>query len=163
MTPEQQTLADKLTNLQRLTVLGVVAGKSQRQAYYDAGGKAKNDNSADATASEILSDPMVKEFYDSLMSEATKKAEISAEYVLSTIKNTIERCAQAEPVYDREGNPTGEYKFDATAVLKGAELLGKHLKLFTDKVDHTSSDGSMSAMPTRIELVAPGVKKNDDT
>jgi phage terminase small subunit len=144
MTPEQQALADKLTNLQRLTVLGVVAGKSQRQAYYDAGGRAASDANADSSAAEILSNPKVRDFYDSLMSEATKKAEISAEYVLSTIKNTIERCAQAEPVYDREGAPTGEYKFDATAVLKGAELLGKHLKLFTDKVDHSSSDGTMS-------------------
>lgn len=163
MTPEQKKLADKLTNLQRLTVLGVVAGKSQRQAYYDAGGRAKTDESADATVSELLSNPMVKEFQDSLMQEAAKKAEISAEYVLSTIKNTIERCAQSEPVYDREGNPTGEYKFDATAVLKGAELLGKHLKLFTDKVDHLSSDGSMSAMPTRIELVAKQSESDKST
>ena len=39
LTPEQETLSAALTNLQRLTVLGVVEGKSQRQAYRDAGGK----------------------------------------------------------------------------------------------------------------------------
>lgn len=39
MTPEQQALADKLTNLQRGVVMEIVAGKTQLQAYYDAGGK----------------------------------------------------------------------------------------------------------------------------
>jgi phage terminase small subunit len=155
MTPEQQALSDKLTKLQRGVVLGVVAGKSQRQAYYDAGGKAKTDASADAVVSEMLSDPKVKAFYDSLMNQAVEKAGITAEYVLGTIQATIERCSQAEAVFDREGNPTGEYKFDATSVLKGAELLGKHLKLFTDKIDHSSPDGTMSPIPARIELVAP--------
>lgn len=144
MTPEQQDLSAQLTNLQRLTVLGVVEGKSQRQAYYDAGGKAKNDVTADACATEILRNPLVRAFYEAMMSSAAEKAQISAEYVLSTIRATIERCAQAEPVLDREGSPTGEYKFDATSVLKGAELLGKHLKLFTDKIDHSSPDGTMS-------------------
>lgn len=74
MTPEQQALADKLTNLQRGVVLGVVAGKTQRQAYRDAGGKAKTDETADASASEILSHPEVKAFYDSLVSNAATDA-----------------------------------------------------------------------------------------
>jgi len=52
----------------------VVAGKTQRQAYYDAGGKAKSDLSADASVSEMLSNPNVRAFYESLMDEATSKA-----------------------------------------------------------------------------------------
>ena len=56
---------------------------------------------------------------------------------------TMERCKQAEQVVYQNGNPVmidtpdGEiapaYKFDAAAVLKGAELLGRHLAMFTDK------------------------------
>lgn len=63
-----------------------------------------------------------------------KRVEISQDYVLATIQATIERCMQAEPVFDREGNPTGEYTFNATAVLKGAELLGRHLGTWNDKL-----------------------------
>ena len=36
----------------------------------------------------------------------------------------MERCSQSEPVLDAKGRPTGVYKFDSFAVLKGCELLG---------------------------------------
>ena len=32
--------------------------------------------------------------------------------------------------------------FDARSVLKGAELLGKHKKLFTERHEHTGKDGA---------------------
>lgn len=75
-----------------------------------------------------------------------EKLEITREYVLGGIKSTIERCRQAEPVLDKKGNQVyteteeGEealaYTFQSLGALKGYELLGKHLKLFTDKVEH---------------------------
>lgn len=85
LTAAQQELADKLTNLQRLTVLGVIGGKSQRQAYYDAGGKAKTDESADATSSEILSMPTVKAFYDSLVGNVASNAILTREKALERL------------------------------------------------------------------------------
>ncbi len=55
----------------------------------------------------------------------------------------MERCKQVEPVTYQNGDPVmidtpdGDiapaYKFEANAVLKGAELLGRHLAMFTDK------------------------------
>jgi phage terminase small subunit len=77
LTPEQEALSNQLTNLQRRTVLGVVAGLSQRQAYYEAGGKAKNDDIADASASELLSNPKVRAFWDSLNAQAISNAVMS--------------------------------------------------------------------------------------
>jgi phage terminase small subunit len=74
------------------------------------------------------------------MEKRSKSLGIDANYVLEKIKETIERCSQAEPVRDAEGE-TGEYKFESNSVLKGCELLGRHLKMFTDKVE---VDGSVS-------------------
>lgn len=88
-----------------------------------------------------------------VMDARSKRTQISADYVLNGIKNTIERCAQEEPVVDKEGNHTGEYKFDSGAVLKGYELLGKHLKLFTDKVEHSQDQ------PFVVEIVRFGRPK----
>lgn len=85
MTPEQQILFDRLTELQKRTATGVLAGMSQRQAYYAAGGKAKNDLSADATVSEILSNPNVKAFMDSMSRQAVSDAIMTREEALKTL------------------------------------------------------------------------------
>ena len=85
MTPDQQALADACTNLQRLTVLGVIAGKTQRQAYYDAGGKAVTDEAADTSAYEIMSKPDAKAFYDSLLAEAVDKAIMTRSQALARL------------------------------------------------------------------------------
>jgi phage terminase small subunit len=63
------------------------------------------------------------------------RLEITADYVLRTVVSTIERCQQAEQVMFQGSPVPGVYKFDATNVLKGAELLGRHLKLFTEAVE----------------------------
>ena len=75
------------------------------------------------------------------MNKRAEKVGADAEYVIKTIMETIERCRQAEPILDKEGTPTGEYRFDAGNVLKGCELLGKHLKMFTDKTEISGPGG----------------------
>lgn len=108
-------------------------------AYLRAGYKTGNAN---VLGPRLLANAGIAQAIQKAMDERSKRTEITADYVLTTIRNTVERCQQAEPVLDREGKPTGEYRFDSTAVLRGAELLGKHLKLFTDKTEVTGKDGA---------------------
>ena len=78
-----------------------------------------------------------------------ERTEITADYVLKTIYETVERCKQAAPVLDRKGEPVmaetpdGQmvpaYTFDAKSVLRGAELLGKHLGILTEKHEHSAT------------------------
>lgn len=98
-----------------------------------------SEKTARAIAAENLTKPYIQEYLAKLKAERAERVQIDQDYVLRVIKNTVERCSQAEQVKDREGNPTGEYKFDSTAVLKGAELLGKHLAMFTDRSEVKSS------------------------
>jgi len=79
MTPEQKDLFDLLTQLQQRTSTGVLAGMTQRSAYYAAGGTAENDNAADAIASRMLSDARVKAFMDSMKVQAVDNAIMSRE------------------------------------------------------------------------------------
>ena len=93
-----------------------------------------SSNGAGSISVQIMARPQIKAAVAACLALRAKRAEITADYVLEVIRETVERCRQAEPVKDREGKPTGEFKFDSQAVLKGAELLGKHLAMFTEKV-----------------------------
>lgn len=85
MTPEQQLLFDELTQLQQRVCINVLAGMSQRQAYRLAGGSAKTDESADATVSEILSNPNVKAFMDSMKRQAVSDAIMTREEAMAKL------------------------------------------------------------------------------
>lgn len=105
-------LASKLTKLQRQTVLGVVAGKTQRQAYYDAGGRAKSDTSADTTASEILNNPKVDALYQEIMNGVAKTAIMTREEALERLTNLARVTVKDVAVFskarvgeDENGNP----------------------------------------------------------
>jgi phage terminase small subunit len=83
-----------------------------------------------------------------------EKLEITADYILGGIRETIERCRQVEPVLDKQGNQTGEYRFDAHAALKGYELLGRNKKLFTDKIEHKIESETADRSDEEIKFFA---------
>lgn len=183
LTAEQQALSDALTNLQRRTVFGVVAGLSQRQAYYEAGGKSATDEAADAVVSRMLSDVKVKAFLDSLTHAAVSDAIMTRAEALERLSlmgrtritdivefDTVEVMTKGE---DGEEEPKKQtiWRMKDSAELnelaaasiksvtftkqgpkiemhdaKGAmELLGKWQGWeAAQKVDHMSSDGTMS-------------------
>lgn len=85
MTPDQQLLFDQLTELQQRTATGVLAGMTQRAAYYAAGGSAKSDESADSTAAIMLSNAKVKAFMDSMKAQAISKAVMSRDEILARL------------------------------------------------------------------------------
>ena len=128
-----------LTAKQQLFVDEFLIDLNATQAAIRAG---YSEKTAGQIGDENLKKPQIAQIVQEAMDKRAKRTQVTADYVLRTITETIERCKQAEPVLDREGQPTGEYRFDSTAVLKGAELLGKHLKMFTDKTELTGKDGA---------------------
>jgi phage terminase small subunit len=121
-----------LTAQQSVFVSEYLVDRNGKQAAIRAGYSAKT---AEVKASQLLSLVKVKDAIDTLLKQREARTLVTADYVIESIKNVAERCMQAEPVLDREGNPTGEYKFDSSGANRSLELLGKHLKLFTDKTE----------------------------
>ena len=108
-------------------------------AYLRAGYKSGNP---DVCGPRLLGNVGIQAEIQKSMDERAERTQITADYVLKTIRDTVERCRQAVPVrvkVDGEWEDSGEYEFDSVAVLRGCELLGKHLKLFTDKVEHSGT------------------------
>lgn len=138
----------KLTDKQQRFVDEYLIDLNATQAAIRAG---YSEKTAAVIGNENLIKPYIAEAIAKAQEKRSERTEVSQDYVIKTIIETIERCSQARPVYDKSGElvmmetPNGElapvYKYDATNVLKGAELLGRHLVMFKDKVEHTGKDG----------------------
>ncbi len=99
-----------------------------KQAAIRAGYSVKN---AENQASIHLANPAIQERLAQIKSKANEKTLLTREYVIEKLKrNADDSIDGTDPDY--------------VASNKALELLGKHLSMFTEKVDHTSSDGSMT-------------------
>lgn len=74
-----------------------------------------------------------------LQGDVAKQCGIDAKYVLDGFKRIYERCIQARPARDKEGKELGYFLFNQTGANKALEMLGKHLALFTEKIDLTTT------------------------
>lgn len=80
--------------------------------------------------SRLLTHADVKAVIVKKQAEQAASADLSQGWILTQLRTNVERALQATPVYDAEGEPTGEYRYDGAVANKGLELLGKHLGMF---------------------------------
>lgn len=138
----------KLTPKQARFVEEYLVDLNATQAAIRAG---YSKNTAREIGCENLTKPNLQKAIQEKQKARSKRTEITQDYVINTVVETIDRCRQARPVLDRKGEQvyvetdSGEIKpaftFDANAVLRGSEILGKHLGMFTEQVEvsHTGN------------------------
>lgn len=97
-------------------------------------------NCAGAIGSENLQKPEIRAAIDAKLKELAQKAEVDAVYIRTMLRLNAERAMQAVPVTDRDGNETGEYKYDGQVANRALELLGKDkaVRMFVSESDITS-------------------------
>ncbi len=131
-----------------------------KQAAIRAGYSPKT---AEAQASRLLSNAKVAEFVQAAMDARSERVEVTADYVLRNLTEVLERCMQRAPVMEGQGKDRAQatdhegnhvWEFNATAANKSIELLGRHLKMFTDKVEHSGSIDVPSVVAARRAKVA---------
>jgi len=152
----------KLTPKQKAFVIEYLVDLNATQAAIRAGYK---ESRAKETGYRLVTKGHIAAAIQAGMDERSKRTEITQNYVLSTIKETVERCRQVQQVFDKSGamvmveTLAGElapaFVFDAKNVLKGCELLGKHLEMFTGK----GKDDDETPQPTKVEIIVTDARK----
>jgi phage terminase small subunit len=99
---------------------------------------------------------------EKLKKEIAEKNKLSAEWVIQKLKEVHKRCMQAEPVMKwdygkKQMVETGEYVFDSKGANRALELMGKHISMFTEKLevkDTTDYASKLKAARERVKNVS---------
>ena len=71
-------------------------------------------------------------------------------WIIDKLRENVERAMQSRPVFNRDGEPTGEYQYQGAVANKALELLGRAVGLFND------DDGAQGRGPVmnieRVEI-----------
>lgn len=122
MTPKQQRFVEEYLVDLNATQAALRAGYSEKTAY--------------SIGPENLKKPEIAAAIEAAQNKTSEKLDITREWILERLKENAERAMQATQVFDKEGNPTGEYTYQGNVANKALELLGKQQGMFREKVDH---------------------------
>ena len=114
----------KLTDKQEMFCLEYLVDLNATQAAIRAGYK---ETSAKEQGYENLTKPHIHEYIAKLKAERSDKVKIDAEWVLSASVDLYNKCMEAEPLQDQDGNDSGYAKFQPAGAGKALELIGKHV------------------------------------
>ena len=135
-TPRQQTMMlagdlqgvlDSLTGKQRDFINEYLKDMNGSAAIRRSSYAAKDGNE-NRVAQELLQKPHIRFCVDGLLAQRAEHVSVTSDQVLKTILRTIDRSEHGE-------------KYDANAILRACELLGRHLKMFTDKQEVSGPNG----------------------
>lgn len=142
-----------LTPKQAAFVAEYLVDLNATQAAIRAGYSAKT---ACAIGVENLRKPRIAEAISEARAKREQATEVNAAWVLERLRENVERAMQAEPVYDRDGDETGEYTYQGAVANRALELLGKHHGLFAERLEHTGANGgSIAVTVTHLVVDAP--------
>lgn len=125
---------DALTPKQQRFVEEYLIDLNATQAAIRAG---YSESTARQIGAENLTKPVIAQAVEAARAKVSETTALTREWVLDRLQENVGRAMQVEAVVDREGNETGEYQYQGSVANRGLELLGKHLGMFTEKVDHT--------------------------
>lgn len=128
LTPQQELFCYEYTVDYNATNAAIRAGYSKKTAA--------------AQGSRLLKDVNIITRVRAIQSERVEKIALTADAVVLKLLDVYDRCMTAVPVTQWDYNEhkyveTGEYNFDSKGALRALELLGKHLSMFTQKIEHS--------------------------
>lgn len=92
-----------------------------------------SQRAAAVEASRIMSDVNVRSYLKYCIESDHEALVATKSYVQMNLRVVAERCMQVEPVLDAKGQPTGDYKFDASGANTALKLLGQTIGMFKEE------------------------------
>lgn len=116
------------------------------EAYKGAYGAA--DKVAGANGARLLKDARIAAAIAAGQQDRAERTALDQDYVVNNLREVVERCMQRAPVmeFDRENKCMVQAKddegrdlwmFDARGAVSSLQLLGKHLGMFKDRIEHS--------------------------
>lgn len=103
-------------------------------------------HTARTIANELLTKPDIRAAVDKGEEEITKSTELSRDYVINGLMANAERAMQYREVLDKDGKPTGEFRYEGQVANKSYELLGKAIGIFVDRQKIEYDEATLSAL-----------------
>lgn len=184
MSDVQQKQLRPLSAVEELFCVAYSNSFNGRQAYQDAVDNTTTDNSAASVASRMLQKPEIQARVAELIEERKQRLEVDGDLIIhelmtigfASISEFIDEQGDISPELIKNASPqlrraiaevTNTYSDKGGAQrrikmhdkIRALELVGKKLKLFTDKVEHS---GDQSAPPImNIIFRKPGEVKDE--
>jgi hypothetical protein len=91
---------------------------------------------------------------------------ISTHYVLDRLLDLVDRCMQAKPVTNGQGNSVGMWKFEPMAACKALELMGLEQGMFERQLKHVHAkhdplDGNRDQIVGRLGVLLEQLSDSD--
>lgn len=143
--PDKNHDADlsELNPRQRMFVTHYAACKNATRAAKLAG-YSGDENAMGVVGHRLLRNSKIAAGIEKRIGAQIEKLEISHDTVIGWLDEIRTRSMQGEPVLDREGNETGEWKFEGHAAIKSTELIGKHFGMWKNEsgVNNSGNNGT---------------------
>lgn len=133
--------------------------KAARRAGY-------SEKTAKTQASRLLTNDDILARIRTIQIERLKKLAVTQESVILKLLEIYDRCMQTKPVMEWDYSEhqyveTGEYAFDSKGALRALEMIGKHLAMFTNKIEHS---GTMQTDNSELSEILEQLKaRNNET
>jgi len=125
-----ETLMDKLQPQQQLAVSLYLKSMNQSQAARDAG----------YASTAIFKHDDVQAAMNEQLQIRAVRLRVGADWVLMELVKVYHRCMQIEPIVKKDGEHTGEFKFDATNAIKALNTIGKHVDISAFNINDNNTD-----------------------
>lgn len=135
-------------------IFGLIAGKTQRQAYLAAFPNSRKwkPETVDSKACALFNTDKVQERYNDIRNRLVKEAENDA---IVTVKDVLRDLVEVKEICMAHKNApvaiggciTNTKAFNASGANKALELLGRHLGMFEKRESDDSADNGVLILP----------------